>query len=52
LKSSGWVNTVDVAKQNENVYGQLFVDGELISLADARRPVHNPSEQADWKREA
>lgn len=41
LKDRGWLNTVDVAKQNENVYGQLFVDGALISLSAARRPVNN-----------
>jgi hypothetical protein len=41
LKDRGWLNTVDVAKQNENVYGQLFVDGALISFSAARRPVNN-----------
>lgn len=41
LKTRGWLNTVDVPKRNENAYGQLFVDGVLISLAGARRPVNN-----------
>jgi hypothetical protein len=45
LKDRGWLNTVDVAKQNENVYGQLFVDGALISFSGARRPVNN------WRRQ-
>jgi len=40
LKARGWLNTVEVAKRNENAYGQLFVDGALISLAGARRRVN------------
>lgn len=53
LKRRGWLNTVDVAKRNENVYGQLFVDGPLVSLSGARRPVNKrtrkrrPDEQND-----
>ncbi len=39
LKQRGWLNTVPVHKQNENAYGQLFVDGALISLTGAHRPV-------------
>lgn len=32
LVNRGLINTVDVAKQNENIYGMLFVDGAVVSL--------------------
>lgn len=32
LKEKGILHTIEVKKQNENHYGQLFVDGWLISL--------------------
>lgn len=32
LIERGFLNTVPVMKQNENAYGQLFVDGQAISL--------------------
>ncbi|QDU57516.1 hypothetical protein [Aeoliella mucimassa] len=32
LIERGFLNTVPVVKQNENAYGQLFVDGQAISL--------------------
>ena len=32
LVERGFLNTVPVVKQNENAYGQLFIDGQAISL--------------------
>ena len=32
LRARGFIDTREVAKQNENLYGQLFVDGHLVSL--------------------
>ncbi len=32
LVERGFLNTVPVVKQNENAYGQLFVDGQAVSL--------------------
>jgi hypothetical protein len=48
LVSRGYLNTAPVQKQNENCYGQLFIDGPMISLvrprqAARRRPRPNSS---------
>ena len=32
LIERGFLNTIPVAKQSENAYGQLFIDGQTISL--------------------
>jgi hypothetical protein len=32
LVDRGYINTAPVHKQNENAYGQLFVDGPMLSL--------------------
>lgn len=37
LKAKGILNTAWVKKQNENVYGLLFVDGALVSLTCLRQ---------------
>jgi hypothetical protein len=37
LVSRGYLNTAQVHKQNENVYGQLFIDGPLLSLVRPRQ---------------
>ena len=46
LIARGYLNTVPVHKQNENCYGQLFIDGPMISLVrprqtSRRRPAAN-----------
>ena len=33
----GYLNTVAVHKQNENAYGQLFIDGQMLSLVRRRQ---------------
>lgn len=48
LIARGYLNTAPVHKQNENCYGQLFIDGPMISLvrpkqAARRRPRANPA---------
>ena len=40
LIERGFLNTVPVQKQNENAYGQLFIDGPMVSLARRRQSVH------------
>jgi hypothetical protein len=37
LIDRGYVNTASVHKQNENCYGQLFIDGPMISLVRPRQ---------------
>lgn len=37
LRERGLVSTAEVAKQNENALGQVFVDGSLVSLIAPRR---------------
>lgn len=37
LVSRGYLNTAPVHKQNENCYGQLFIDGPLLSLVRPRQ---------------
>ncbi len=37
LIDRGYVNTQPVSKQNENCYGQLFIDGAMISLIRPRQ---------------
>lgn len=37
LIDRGYLNTVPVAKQNENCYGQLFIDGSMLSLVRPRQ---------------
>lgn len=39
LVSRGYLNTASVHKQNENCYGQLFIDGPLLSLVRPRQAV-------------
>lgn len=39
LVSRGYLNTAPVHKQNENCYGQLFIDGPLLSLVRTRQVV-------------
>jgi len=39
LKIEGFLNTVPVHKQNENAYGQLFIDGEMLTLVRPRQTV-------------
>jgi hypothetical protein len=37
LVSRGYLNTSPVHKQNENCYGQLYIDGPLLSLVQTRQ---------------
>ncbi len=37
LVSRGYLNTAPVHKQNENCYGQLFIDGPMLSLVRPRQ---------------
>ena len=37
MPSRGFLNTVPVAKQNENAFGQLFIDGPMLSLVRRRQ---------------
>jgi len=39
LIERGYLNTVPVVKQNENAYGQLFIDGQQISQVRTRQTV-------------
>ena len=39
LVARGYLNTAAVHKQNENAYGQLFIDGPLLSLVRPRQTV-------------
>lgn len=48
LAQKGYLNTTDVAKQNENVYGQLYIDGPLVSLT--RRKIENKAYQRNRRR--
>jgi len=34
-----YLNTVPIVKQNENAYGQLFIDGQLLSRVRKRQTV-------------
>jgi hypothetical protein len=48
LIARGYLNTAPIHKQNENCYGQLFIDGPMISLvrprqSTRRRPSANSS---------
>ena len=54
LINRGYLNTAPVHKQNENCYGQLFIDGPLLSLvrprqAARRRPatINRPESNSD-----
>jgi hypothetical protein len=42
LTARGYLNTAPVHKQNENRYGQLFIDGPMISLVRPRQATHRP----------
>lgn len=44
LVSRGYLNTAPVHKQNENCYGQLFIDGPLLSLVRPRQAVRRQVE--------
>jgi hypothetical protein len=37
LTARGYLNTAPVQKQNENCYGQLFIDGPMLSLVRPRQ---------------
>ena len=39
LRHKGILGTVEVAKQNENQYGLLYIDGPLLSLVRSRQAV-------------
>ena len=39
LIARGYLNTAPVHKQNENCYGQLFIDGPMLSLVRPRQTV-------------
>ncbi len=39
LIERGYLNTVPVVKQNENAYGQLFIDGQLLSRVRKRQTI-------------
>jgi hypothetical protein len=39
LIARGYLNTAPVHKQNENYYGQLFIDGPMISIVRPRQAV-------------
>jgi hypothetical protein len=39
LIARGYLNTAPVHKQNENCYGQLFIDGAMISLVRPRQTI-------------
>jgi hypothetical protein len=43
LIERGFLNTVAVHKQNENAYGQLFIDGPMISLVRPRQSASRPA---------
>ena len=42
LINRGYLNTAAVHKQNENCYGQLFIDGPMLSLVRPRQTVRRP----------
>ena len=49
----GFLNTIPVVKQNENAYGQLFVDGPMLSLVRRRqshRGLTTPSSKSSANR--
>ena len=45
LIERGFLSTIPVVKQNENVYGQLFVDGQAISLTRRNQRARRPAER-------
>ena len=46
LIDRGYLNTQPVSKQNENCYGQLFIDGAMISLVRPRQASRRREVQA------
>ena len=46
LIDRGYLNTVAVSKQNENRYGQLFIDGSMLSLIRPRQAARRRKAQA------
>jgi len=44
LIERGFLNTVPVVKQNENAYGQLFIDGPLLSRVRKRQTIRHRSQ--------
>lgn len=46
LIDRGYLNTQPVSKQNENCYGQLFIDGAMISLVRPRQAGRCRKEQS------
>lgn len=47
LMHRGYLNVVPVHKQNENAYGQLFVDGGVLSLVRPRQGVRRKTEKQE-----
>jgi len=45
LIERGYLNTVPVVKQNENAYGQVFIDGQVLSLVRTRQTVRRSVER-------
>ena len=43
ILTRGLLSTVPVHKQNENAYGQLFIDGPMLSLVRRRQTVRRPT---------
>lgn len=43
LVARGYLNTAPVQKQNENCYGQLFIDGPMLSLVRPRQTARRRS---------
>ena len=44
LIERGFLNTIPFVKQNENAYGQLFIDGQAISLTRRNQRVRRRTE--------
>lgn len=47
LMHRGYLNTIEVHQQNQNAYGQLFVDGPMLSLVRSHQSPRRPMRQAN-----
>jgi hypothetical protein len=47
----GYLNTVSVVKQNENAYGQLFIDGQVVSRIRTKQIVRHPLDRKSARRD-
>jgi hypothetical protein len=47
----GYLNTVPVVKQNENAYGQLFIDGQVLSRIRTQQTVRHPVNRKSARRD-